>query len=358
MSASRKPKPSIRDVAMRAGVSPATVSQILNNKLKGSEDTRRRVIEAVSKLGYAPDLLYRNAVLHRNAGGRRVLNKVIAFISHESIHQKALASDGFYSQILRGIQQGVAKGDYGLLLKPSAIHEDLMPDFVLEKKVDGVLVEGGFCEAWREELCRRIPVCFVFQGFTHKGASSVRPNMVKAAHDTMSYLTGLGHRNIVTLSSPRSQHHAYFRQGIEGFFENNERPDCRHFMEELTGINEETHDAVLWDYARRFVGLKDRPTAIFAGDVYAVFLVRAFRELGLSIPRDLSIIGFDDTLAAQYCDPQLTSYRLSLNAIGSTAVEVLLQQIEDPDRLPRHITLDGELIERASAGHAPRAAAP
>lgn len=334
-------------MALRAGVSPATVSQILNNKLKGSEETRRRVMEAVSELGYAPDLLYRNAVLHRNAGGR-VLNKVVAFISLDFIHQQAIKADGFYSHILGGVQQGVAQGNYGLFLKPSSTHEDLIPDFVLEKKVDGVLVEGLFSEAWREELCRRIPVCFVFNSFPRTVASSVQPNMAKAVYDTMDYLVSLGHRNIVTLSSKLSYHHPYLVSGINDFFSQSRLPACQHRLEELEGISIATHNEVMRDYATRLIAMPDRPTAIFAGDVYAISLLNIFREMGLNVPRDISVVGFDDTLAARYSDPQLSSYRLPLSAIGSTAVEVLLQQIENPDRLPMQITLDGKLIERAS----------
>ncbi len=352
-------KPGIRDVAQLAGVSPATVSQILNNKLKGSTETRRRVIEAVTELGYAPDPLYRDAVLQRNAGGR-VRHQVIAFISLENIHEQAAAADGFYSLILSGIQRGVAKGNYGLLLKPSSVHQDLMPDFVLEKKVDGVLVEGGFNDAWREELTRRIPTCFVFNSFSRTNANSVSPNMAKAIHDSMEYLVDLGHRNLLTLSPARSHHHQALIQGLDQFFSQSNLPRCQHQLEELHGITTPNHDAFLHEYARKIARQirskkpGQRPTALFTGDIYALSLLRAFRELGVRVPEEISVVGFDDTLAALYSDPQLTSYRLPLTAIGTTAVEVLLQQIDDPDRPPRHIILDGKLIERASVSTPPQ----
>lgn len=343
-------KASIRDVALKANVSPATVSQILNQKLKASPETRQRVMDAVSALNYSPDPLYRDAVIQRSQGGK-VLTKVIAYISQDSIHQKATTFDGFYSLILNGIQQGVTEGEYGLLMKPSTTNEHRIPDFIMEGKVDGVLVEGEFNQNWCQSLCNRIPVCYIYRPDSSLNANSVYPNFAKAAHDSMEYLVNLGHRNILTFSSPKSKHHQFLAKGVNQFFAEKGLPKCQYTVEEPVNITPETHEQVIREYAEHLLRMPERPTAIFTGDIYAITFLKIFRELSIRVPEDISLIGFDDTIAAQYSDPQLTSYRLPLHDIGRSAVEVLLQQIQDPFRPTRHLTLDGKLIERATVTH-------
>lgn len=346
----------VRLVARRAGVSATTVSRVLNNSPIPTADTRQRVWKAVEELNYQPNLLLSQAFRRprRDPTANEGANHTIGFYMTPPILEKAQHGDGYYSRVLAGIQTA-AQGDHYLLMCETGRRDALtLPDMVNEQRVDGLVIEGDFSAAMLKFLVQRLPVVFIDRTHPELPASSVMPNIEHAVREQLDYLWELGHRRIITFQaqSPNPQVEAYLR-AFRAFLAG-KRADVLHadFCEPCA-ITPETHAQVMADFARRLAAATPRPTALITWDVYACALLAELPKSGVQVPRDMSVMGMDDWVEARLATPQLTSYRFPMDEMGRSATELLIQRIQDRSRPPRHLLIDGCLIERASCAAAP-----
>lgn len=343
-------KVNIRVVAQKAGVSITTVSRVLNNSSIPSSDTRNRVMEVVRELNYQPDPIFRQAFRRRpETEGKRELTHTLGYIMSDSFLECALHGDGYYSRVLAGIQKSARQNRYHVMLGSAGPEAVALPEMVTEHRVDGLLVEGSFTDGFRQMLIQRLPVVFIDRSFPDLPASSVMPNIERAVQEELEYLWELGHRHIVCFqpATEVAQYQAHQRAFQRFFAERNLRPPHGRLCEPWH-ITTPTHEQVMAEYARQFVAARPMPTALIAYDVYARTFTDDLQRLGVRVPEDVSVIGMDDTTHARHGHPQLSSYRFPLDDMGRTAVELLVQRIQDRSRAVHHVLVNGQMVERAS----------
>lgn len=326
-------RPTIIDVAREADVSYTTVSRVINGKGYVRAATRERVLQAMTRTGYTVNRQAR--VL---AGGR---HQVIGLLVPE-------LDTSYVGEILRGIDEEIAAAGYDLMLYTThrrRTRESIFVNSITTGMTDGLLMILPVDPAAYVTSIRRRDFPFVLidhEGLDNEGPSIGATNR-EGAHQAMRYLIELGHRRI-------------------GFITGNMEMDCA--LERLAGYREalaehgipgdETlvaegnfHRPLAFQRTRDLLGLADPPTAIFASnDVSAFGVMDAVRDIGLRIPDDVSVVGFDDIPDAQTSNPALTTVRQPMREMGARATRMLLERIAGEDLEPPRIELPTELIVR------------
>lgn len=324
----------IRDIAERAGVSIATVSRVLNydETLNVTNETKKRIFEAAEELDY----------VIKNKKRKRTRLKFGVFCSY-TLEEELL--DPYYLSIRVAIEKKLGQDGY----KYSIIKtEDSLETL---KSLDGIISLGTFTAdeiAWVESLNR--PTVFVDCSPDEWKFDSVLPDTAAAVRTSLSYLYHLGHRKIAFISGTD-----YMESGIE--MRNQKLEAYKGFMAE-NGL-EWKHFIKLGTYTPRdgyslfkeLFNQDEHPTAVIvANDTMVAGCYNAAYELNLSIPDDISIIGFNDTASAKYMVPPLTTIRLYTEFMGETAVDLLAERIESDREICKKVVIPYRFIERKSAG--------
>ncbi|HKT00420.1 MAG TPA: LacI family DNA-binding transcriptional regulator [Rugosimonospora sp.] len=336
----------IKDVAAAAGVSVTTVSHILNavEGKRVNPDTRQRVLETATRLGYAPNDLARGLRLRRS--------NTIGFVSDE------IATTPFAGRIILGAQEAAAQRGLLLLMLNTGGDVELERkeiELLLQRQVDGVLYAAMSHRVVPvPEGLRAVPTVLLDARSTDVSVPSVVPDEVRGGYTAIRALLDRGHRRI-------------------GFVNNVEDIPATHGR--LGGYRQALADAGLvadpgmvvadmcdtaggYRAARRILQRSPRPTGVFCfNDRMAMGAYRAAAELGLAIPADLSVVGFDNQ--ELICDgvfPGLTTVALPHYEMGARAVELLLALTETPGRSGpvAHELLPCPLVVRASVASPPR----
>jgi LacI family transcriptional regulator len=307
----------LKDIAERAGVSTTTVSRILNGRETGvpiREETREKVLSVAAELGYRPNIMARAL-----RGSRSSLIGVIA----QNI------TSLFHSQVLRGLNATTVGRGYRMFLGHVQRQSDIAIDYgsmFEQSHADGILVVGewmGDQEALQVLLRRHQYIVGITDRITARGFPGVYGNSQIGAQLAMEHLWGLGHRKIICVTDTRIQD-GKMRAGVYRQFM------AEHGAEE----NIQVHITPRTFQASCEAGLQifstdERPTAIFAAtDAIAIGLMQAAFQLGVSIPRQVSIVGYDDLDIAAYFIPPLTTVRQFGVEMGQAAANMLLDMIE------------------------------
>jgi len=324
----------IRDVARHAGVSPATVSRVLNpSSHPVSARGRRRVLAAAQKLAYIPNLLARSLLTNQTAA----LGVLIPDVSNP-----------YYAAILRGIEDAVGSIGRTVIL----CNTDRDPEkqrlylrALLERRVDGLIIAGGsFGRSESEITGGDLPVVMI--GRHPARFPSVRIDNVEAAALATRHLVALGHRRIVHLAGPAVSLTASDRlKGYRRALEAAAIPVEPALIIEVGFTPLRAGAAV-----RAAFETGRRPTAILAAnDQVAIGAIRALHELGLRVPDDVSVVGFDDTPLASYTIPSLTTVAVPTAELGRTAVAMMAVALEG--QRVASVVLPCELRMRESTAH-------
>lgn len=334
-----KRRPTQYDVARLAGVSQAAVSQVLNNSASASipEETRQRIWKAVEIVGYQPNVLARSL----RVGKTHMLGLIFPdsanpFFAEIGKHMENLAYTMGYSVILCN-----TGGD------PE--RERFYADSLSRKQVDGIIfVAGGNrADCLALLLERDIPVVVVDRDLPDCSVDTVLLDNFHGGLLAVRHLLDLGHRRIGCITGP-----------------SNVNPSADRVSAYRVGLKERNIDVdeMLirqgdfqmrsgWERALELLSLPERPTAIFAcNDLMAIGVLRAAAEHNLSVPDDLSVVGFDNIELSSYTAPPLTTVAQPTNEIGVKAVTLLLERIKDHEREPRRELLEASLIVRGSSG--------
>ena len=329
--------PSIYVVAREADVSVATVSRVLNGKGPVRAETRERVLAAVAHLGYVPHSAA------RSLSTRRTMSIGVLL---PDMHGE------FFSELVRGIDLAARGAGYHLLVSGS--HSDPTEAVAvlqaLHGRVDGLILMTpalGGGASLRRSLPRRVPVVLLNDHGSGGGHDTLRIDNRLGARLAVDHLLGLGHREIAFISGPVDNSDALERlQGYRESMRAHGSPPQPRL--ELPGdFGEESGARAGEEIAR----LAARPTAIFAAnDAMAIGCLAALRDRGLSVPADVSIVGFDDIPIARYLTPALTTVHVPIAELGRRAMGRLLETIEGPpDRPAVHAVIAPTLAIRASA---------
>jgi len=304
----------IRDVANRAGVSVTTVSRVLNGKDDISEETTNKVMAVVQDLGYASSLAARGMRSHRT--------NLIGLILHD------VAS--LYSQeIMRGVNQVIARIDKDLIIYTSggldrenvAQHERHYVALLNGSVTDGAIMVTPTAT----QFTTHAPLVIIDPNNESPDYPAIIATNQEGALAAMSYLTDLGHRRIGHIAGEMKLISA--SQRLQGYKDGLAAAGIP-LNQDLIEIGDYTTETAVI-CARKLLSLPDRPTAIFAAnDVSAIGVYQAARELGLQIPGDLSVIGFDNLREAAQLNPPLTTIDQSLEKMGIIATEMLVELVK------------------------------
>ena len=333
----------IDDVARLAGVSTKTVSRVLNNEPNVREATRVRVKEAVVSLNYMPDFSARSL-----AGQKSYL--IAMFYD--------TASQGYLSQFQAGALVQCGEYGYHLIVERCDISAPdagrRVADIAGRLRVDGIILLPPLSN--HDELVRQVSISsvpFVQIVPADLTTANCYLNMddARAAYELTDYLISLGHKRIAHIKGHPA--HGASIQRYEGYCaalrEAGLEPDRALVSEGLFNIGSGEQAA------QELLHVANRPTAIFAAnDDMAAGAINAARTLGLEVPGDLSIVGFDDSEIASVTCPPLTTVRQPIENMAKGAVDLLIETIKDnggagADKVARFRHFGFELVERGSA---------
>ncbi len=325
----------IKDVAARAGVSVATVSRVLNQNPRVKPHLRERVLQAMTELDYRPSGIARNM---RNQSAR-VIGLIISDIQNP-----------FFTALVRAVEDVAYANQYTVLLCNSdedPQKEQLYVDVLSTERVAGVIIVPTSGDCCTPLLNRHTPVVMVDRKVPGLATDSVTLDNVAGAYQATAHLIGLGHRRIGLVGAPLHVSVGLERrQGYEKALREREIPVDETIIR--TGNFKESGG---YGAASELLGLDPRPTAIFAvNNLMTMGTLQAIHERGLRIPRDISIIGFDDMPWLPLLVPPLTAVRQPTYQIGAEAARLLFRRLREGSQEPvKTIVLQPELIIRGSA---------
>ncbi|WLD93580.1 LacI family DNA-binding transcriptional regulator [Alkalihalobacillus sp. AL-G] len=327
----------IKDVAKRANVAISTVSRVLNNSGYTSEETRQKVLKTVKELNFRSNMIA-SAMINKKTSTFGLIIPDIKNI--------------FYGDLTRAVEDMANKYGYNVILCNTDNDLDKEAEYVsflVRKGVDAIIFSTPEVRDRNiKELIEGYPdLPVILLGSTVKGVEldEVLVDNFQGGHTATTHLLKKGHRRIAHITGQTSSYATIERK--KGFEE--------ALKEFEVSINE---DWIITDEFKIESGYKNglkllqeenRPTAVFAGnDAIATGVYRAARELGLSIPEDLSVVGFDDSEYAQILYPLLTTIRTPIGDMGARAVEFGIQTIEGKKQFKETLVFRPTLIERDS----------
>jgi LacI family transcriptional regulator len=320
----------LRDVAEAAGVDPSVVSRVLSGdgRLSIRPETRQRVLDAARRLDYRPN---RAAQTLRTAR-TMAIGMVVPDLANPA-----------FALIAEGAEGCAANAGYALVLIRRAEGERL-DDLV--GRVDGLLVAAATREAnYRSELLGGLPSVLVNRREPGEIPSVVVDDEGGSAL-AVRHLLSLGHRRIAHVAGPQNADTA--RRRLAGW--RLALAEAGLEAEDSAVVEASAFDEAAADRAAEvLLGGSTRPSAVFAANIrLATGTLAAAHRLGLEVPRDLSIVGFDDHPLAAYLRPPLTTVRMPLVELGAAAVEILLAEIDGDGAQSRLLDTPAELVVRAS----------
>lgn len=330
----------LEDVARLSGVSRSTVSRVINNHPNVSSHIRERVLQVVEQTGYHPNEAARMLASQRSW--------MIGLVLPHSV--RALFSDPYFSNLIQGIAQGCNLKHYTMslfLISSKEDEDNIFPRISRNGLLDGVIIQAGEIGDQLAERLQKSGVPLVIAGrpFHPDRVTYIDSDNIFAAQTAVSHLIRLGRKRIGTVTGPTTLTVGLDR--IEGY-KQALLESGRDVDETLIVEGDFTEKGGY--YAMKSL-LHSRPDAVFvASDTMAMGAIQAIEEQGLEIPKDISLVGFDDLHQASNKHVQLTTIRQPVIPFGLRAVDVLDEIIETGVSKPKRIILDTELVIRKTCG--------
>lgn len=332
-AADTQPKATIASIAAEIGVSVPTVSKVLNGRPDVAAQTRAKVEEALERHRY-----------RRRRSGSAGNPPLLDLVFHE-------LDSAWSIEIIRGVESVAAERQVGVVLSElGGRHrpkQEWLDSVLARRPIGALFVLSGLEAAQRYQLeSRSIPFLVLdTDGEPPTGVPTVGSNNWSGGLSASRHLLSLGHRNIAVISGPRDV--LCSRARVDGYRSAHDEAGVP-FNHELIRYGD-FHVAGGYHHGRELLSRPDRPTAIFAGsDMQALGVLRAASELGLRIPEDLSVVGYDDVSVSQWIEPALTTVHQPLREMAATATRMLLQLADGQTLAHQRIELATELIVRKS----------
>jgi LacI family transcriptional regulator len=340
----------LRMLAEHLGLSQTTVSLVLNNSPSAKsipQETRNRVIEAAERLNYRPNYFARSL--------RQSRSMSVGVLAPD-------LSEGYFTQVMSGVVEELTSAHYFYF---TACHDwkreliEKYPQMLVERSVDGFLLLNTAAD----DIAVPVPVVAISAHIAVENVTNIILNHHRAAELALTHLYELGHRRIAFIRGPHAIPDSEFRwEGIQQV--------AREIDLKLDPALTVRIDAASWSMETGYhpmapeIGYKPMQalldktrdfTAIFCfNDIAAIGAIRALKDAGLTVPGDVSVVGFDDIQSAAYSTPSLTTVRQPLREMGKCGARVLLDRIADREKeYPGEIVMAPELVIRESTGPAP-----
>jgi LacI family transcriptional regulator len=326
-------KPSLRDVAKQANVSLGTVSNVLNRPTSVSEETRKRVREAIDILGFIPNSNSANT----NSG-----SKIVGLIL-------PLAQNPFYDELAQGIEDSLAKDGYRVLIgysrEDEAIELQLLTS-MSDANFRGIIVTpiGPHNQVFEKFIDRNVRVSYLSQTDKEPDQCSVSIDQVRGGFIGIEYLAKLGHKKILWVSGP--EHHHQSNQRFVGITQ-----AAHEFGVELSVTNAPSLDFLTGEQvAPQIIAAGPLPDAIFAGnDAVALGIMNYFHKVGIPVPGQVSVLGYDNVSYAESALVPLTTVSQTPYQLGWTMGSQLVSEFQtNQDHVHQHVVFQPKIVERSS----------
>jgi DNA-binding LacI/PurR family transcriptional regulator len=311
------------DIASLAKVSSTTVSHVINETRYVSPDTKKRVLDAMKKLNYQPNLLARGLA----TGKTRTVGLVISDIKNP-----------FYPELVQGVEQLALSKDYNIFLCNTDydIEKGLKStQALIRKKVDGIIVASSQAEDFliKELLSIKIPFVLVDWNKTGINVDSIYFDFKTGIEEAINHLLSLGHKKIFFISGPKNLNTARIRKN--NFIEIMDKYEDSNLTYKIFEGNHKLSGG--FECAERILKANEIPTAIIcSNDITAIGVMKTLHENNIKVPQEISIVGLDNISLTEIVSPALTTIALERYEIGKASMEMLLNRIKDKD-LPKQI---------------------
>jgi len=306
-------KPTIYDVAKKARVSIATVSKVINNKGRISEQTRQKVLEAIQQLNYQPNVMA-SALTGKHTYTIGLLIPDLA--------------NPFFSELARSIEDRGHELGYNLFIcstdydpKKEIKYIELMN----RKNVDGFILASGFEqeENLKPFLDQNVPLSVVARDFPSTPVNTVCIDDFHGGYEATSHLISLGHKKIAIIARDVRSNRERMRGYLKALEDHGIRYDYNFEYVKDSNI------IAGRERTTKYLNSSDPPTAIFAcNDLLAIGAIQSAKERGLKVPEDLSVVGFDDTIFASIVDPPLTTIAQPIKKMGREVMNITIHEIQ------------------------------
>lgn len=308
----------IYDVAKRSGYSIGTVSKVLNNYPNISEETKRKVRVVVEELGYIPDSSARTLAIKKS--------NMIGVVFSEALNMGM--AHPFFSEVIEGFKKQVELYHYDLLFVSRNINSNQnYHDHLKHRGVDGVVVINSLSEDEEIKMFNDSNLPAVFIDIHIENANVVYSDNSSGCGLAIDYLYSLGHRKIANIAGASESFTGAQRiRGFEKAIRKYGLSIPKNYIVDGGYFSFEGGRTAML----KLLALPDRPTAVFvAGDEMAIAAIKVCKEMGVRIPEDISIIGFDDISLAKHIEPSLTTIRQDKDRLGRQAATLLLNEINE-----------------------------
>jgi len=326
-------KPSLRDIAKQANVSLGTVSNVLNRPQQVSEETRLKVREAIDMLGFVPNI---------NTANINSNSKIVGLIL-------PLAQNPFYDELAQGIEDSLAKDGYRILIgysrEDEAIELQLLTS-MSDANFRGIIVTpvGPKSQVFEKFIDRNVRVSYLSQTDEEPDQCSVSIDQARGGFIGLEYLAKLGHKKVLWVSGPN--HHHQSNQRFVGITQ-----AAHAFDVELSTINAPSLDFLTGEHmAPQIIAAGPLPDAIFAGnDALALGIMNYFHKVGIPVPGQVSVLGYDNVSYAESALVPLTTVSQTPFQLGWTmGSQLALEFLASQDHVHQHVVFQPKIIERAS----------
>ncbi|MDQ0217433.1 LacI family transcriptional regulator [Peribacillus cavernae] len=324
----------IVDVAKMANVSTATVSRVITNSGTVKRETTERVLEAIELLNYQPNVLARQL-------RRSETNTILVVVPD--------ITNTFFSKVLRGIEAVAIENGYQVLLGDALNNverENGYINILRQKKADGmILLTARIDEGLLDEIAKELPVVLACEYMEGSQIPTVSIDNISSSRKAAEHLIGLGHQRIGFISGPLNV--VLGRDRLKGF----KQAMSQHGLpiEPLLVQEGDFSYESGYNLMMKFLALEHPPTAVFAAnDEMAIGAIKAIKFRGLSVPENISVIGFDNIKISSIFEPALTTIAQPAYDIGQKAMELLIKLINKDSLTKNQYMLEDELIIRES----------
>jgi DNA-binding LacI/PurR family transcriptional regulator len=329
---------SIKEIAREAGVSIATVSNVINKSYKVKEKTIKRVEEVIRKYNYRVNI--------GASSLRGKSSKLIGVIVPE-------LSNPFFSKLNDEIERYASQFGYSIAMCNNnyEYEKDIEHiEILIARNVDGLIMVPSFenKKVVEPAINSNIPVVLINRKIKDCSCDAVLVDAYSAIVASVEYLVSLGHKKILYMNAEPELFISRMRlKGYKDALKKHGLSLNKDFIIKADGFTY----ADGYNFLKKLQDLKDKPTAILAyNDMLAIGLLKAFSAAGFKIPQDYSVMGFDNIIIDEYLEVGLTSVAIGLKAIAQRAVDILLEKIKNKKIATREIFLPINIIKRDSVG--------
>jgi LacI family transcriptional regulator len=330
-------KLTIVDVAKKANVSVATVSRVMNGNYPVKAETKQRVLEVIEELNYIPNMQARELTQKKSA----TIGVVVPSINNM-----------FFPEVITGIETSLKLNSLSLVLACSnndSAEEKLCVNNLLSRNVSGIIVIDPNSENVESKfyhgISKRTPVVFVNGPSVSSNISSVINDEAMGANMALSHLLENNHKDILFVRGKDSYSYDVKEKVYKSTMDKLNSFNPKNIINIGNGNSSETVDNTVNIFLN--VLKKSSATAVFAcNDLMAVGVLNACKKLNLDVPKDLSIIGFDNIDLSKFVEPKLTTIDQNMFLLGTNAATLLLEKIEFDNSYSKRIILINSLVER------------